>query len=117
MIHFVLHSYIHQTRIGVLLEMSAETDFAARTDTFQRLLNDIALQIAGAAPATVEALLRQRSVRDESVEIRDVLDITAKALGERIAVHRFVRWEAGGAGDPACDPTPPRSPAVALRSA
>ena len=47
-------SYIHHgSRLGVLLELNCETDFVARTDDFQQLARDIAMQIAGMAPLYV----------------------------------------------------------------
>ena len=48
------HAYIHPGgRIGVLIEVNCETDFVARTDVFQALVNDIALQVAAASPLTL----------------------------------------------------------------
>ncbi len=45
-------SYIHMGgKIGVLLEVNCETDFVARTEGFQALVKDIAMQIAAAAAA------------------------------------------------------------------
>ncbi len=50
----IVTSYIHHgSRLGVLLELSCETDFVARTDDFQQLARDIAIQIAGMAPTYV----------------------------------------------------------------
>jgi elongation factor Ts len=52
-------SYIHPGgRIGVLVEVNCETDFVARTDDFQKLVRDVAMQIAGLAPeyATVDSI-------------------------------------------------------------
>jgi elongation factor Ts len=47
-------SYIHMGgKIGVLVEVNCETDFVARTDGFQALVKDIAMQIAAAAPQFV----------------------------------------------------------------
>jgi elongation factor Ts len=44
-------SYIHPGgRVGVLIEVNCETDFVARTDQFQKLVRDLAMQIAGLAP-------------------------------------------------------------------
>jgi elongation factor Ts len=45
-----VHSYIHNGRVGVLLEVNCETDFVARTDDFQRFIKDVAMHIAGASP-------------------------------------------------------------------
>ena len=50
----IVTSYIHHgSRLGVLLEINCETDFVARTDDFQQLARDIAMQIAGMAPLYV----------------------------------------------------------------
>jgi elongation factor Ts len=50
----VIQSYIHHgARLGVLLELNCETDFVARTDDFQQLARDIAMQIAGMGPQYV----------------------------------------------------------------
>lgn len=44
-------SYIHAGgRIGVLVEVNCETDFVARTEDFQGLVKDTAMQIAAASP-------------------------------------------------------------------
>ncbi len=43
----IVHAYIHHNnRLGVLVELNCETDFVAKTDQFQQLANDVALQIA-----------------------------------------------------------------------
>ena len=47
----IISSYIHHgARLGVLLELNCETDFVARTDDFQQLARDLAVQVAGMAP-------------------------------------------------------------------
>jgi elongation factor Ts len=52
----LISSYIHTGgRVGVLIEVNCETDFVARTDEFQRLVRDLAVQVAGLAPLYVEA--------------------------------------------------------------
>ena len=50
----IVSSYIHMGgRIGVLVEVNCETDFVARSDAFQELVHDIAMQIAAAKPEVV----------------------------------------------------------------
>lgn len=39
-------SYIHDSRIGVLIEVNCETDFVARGDIFRELVEDLAMQVA-----------------------------------------------------------------------
>lgn len=61
----VVTSYIHGGgRIGVLLELNCETDFVAKTDDFQGLARDIAMQIAASNPT----YLRREEVPEEVVE-------------------------------------------------
>jgi elongation factor Ts len=51
----LISSYIHTGgRVGVLIEVNCETDFVARTDEFQKLVRDIAVQVAGLAPLYVD---------------------------------------------------------------
>jgi len=50
----VVASYIHAGgKIGVLVEINCETDFVARTDDFQQLVKDVAMQVAAANPSYV----------------------------------------------------------------
>jgi elongation factor Ts len=50
----IVTSYIHHgSRLGVLVELNCETDFVARTEDFQQLARDIAMQVAGMAPTYV----------------------------------------------------------------
>ena len=50
----VVASYIHPgAKIGVLVEVDCETDFVGRTEAFQQLVKDIAMQVAAANPSFV----------------------------------------------------------------
>jgi elongation factor Ts len=50
----LVHAYIHPgSKIGVLIEVNCETDFVARTEDFQQLVKDLAMQVAAASPAYV----------------------------------------------------------------
>ncbi|UCF88843.1 MAG: translation elongation factor Ts [bacterium] len=50
----VVGSYIHMGgKIGVIVEVNCETDFVARTDDFQELVADLAMQVAAARPLFV----------------------------------------------------------------
>jgi elongation factor Ts len=51
----IVASYIHPGgRVGVLIEVNCETDFVARTEQFQKLVHDLAVQVAGHAPTWVD---------------------------------------------------------------
>ncbi len=46
----LLHSYVHNGRVGVLVEINCETDFVAKTDDFRQFVKDVSMHIAGAHP-------------------------------------------------------------------
>ena len=51
----IISSYIHANkRIGVLLELFAESDFVVKSDDFQELAHELCLQIAAAKPLYVK---------------------------------------------------------------
>ena len=60
----VIDSYIHDGRIGVLVELNCETDFVARTEEFKTLAHEIALQVAGMNPIYVS----REAVPSEEIE-------------------------------------------------
>jgi len=49
----LIGSYVHDGRIGVLVEVNCETDFVAKTDEFKDLVKDLSLHIAASAPLYV----------------------------------------------------------------
>ena len=51
----VIASYLHHDkRLGVMVEVNCETDFVARTETFQQFAYDLALHVANLAPEYVK---------------------------------------------------------------
>ncbi len=63
-------SYIHMGgKIGVLLEVNCETDFVARTEGFQTLVKDLAMQIAAASPLYVRREDVPPAVVEKELEI------------------------------------------------
>jgi len=89
----LIHSYVHNERIGVLLDMRAETDFVVRSEPFRKLAHDLAMHIAAAAPADVPSLLGQPYVKDESKTVADVVNDVIARVGENITVKEFHRLE------------------------
>ena len=66
----VVASYIHPgSRIGVLVEVNCETDFVARTEQFQGLTKEIAMQVAAAKPKYVSEEDVPASVLESEKEI------------------------------------------------
>jgi elongation factor Ts len=66
----VIGSYIHTgSKIGVLVEVNCETDFAARGQDFQELVRGIAMHVAAAAPRFVRREDVSEAVLAEEREI------------------------------------------------
>jgi elongation factor Ts len=76
----VVGSYIHMGgKIGVLVEVNCETDFVAKSEEFNQLVKDIAMQIAAARPEFV----RIEEVPQENVEKeKEILIAQAKNEGK-----------------------------------
>ena len=106
----VVEAYVHQGRVGALVELNCETDFVARTDDFRNLAREIAMQIASMNPRYVSkdevpadadgdakelALLEQAYIRDASRTIGQLVTEVSARTGEKVAVRRFARFELG----------------------
>ncbi len=76
----IVGSYIHGGgKIGVLVEVNCETDFVARTEEFQRLVKDVAMQVAAANPRCV----RREEISDAELEReRTVYRVQAEESGK-----------------------------------
>ncbi|OGC59923.1 translation elongation factor Ts [candidate division WWE3 bacterium RIFCSPLOWO2_01_FULL_42_11] len=90
----IIYSYIHTNhKIGVLLELSCETDFVARNEDFVKLAHELSMQIASTNPADLDELLPQDYIRDTSMKVQDLIQSTIGKLGENINVRRFTRYQ------------------------
>lgn len=136
----VIVSYLHNGRIGAMLELNCETDFVALNDDFKQLANDLVMQVAASNPEYVSpenvpaeiiakereievaklidakkpkevmdkilegkiekyysqvCLMKQAFVKNPDVTVEDLINEKIAAIGEKIAVRRFVRYELG----------------------
>jgi elongation factor Ts len=89
-------SYIHTGgRVGVLIEVNCETDFVARTDRFQKLVRDLAMQVAGLKaeyvdveriPTPVLEAKRAELLADEAVQKKP------EAIRGQIVEGQLKKW-------------------------
>ena len=107
----LIESYIHTGgRVGALIELGCETDFVARTEDFQELALEIAMQVAAMAPKYISiddkdsdddnpdaqvVLLEQPYIKDSSKSIHDLIQELAAKVGENVRVVRFSRLGLG----------------------
>ncbi|CAN4119498.1 unnamed protein product [Withania somnifera] len=98
-------SYIHDSRIGVLIEVNCETDFVGRGDTFKELADDLAMQVAACPQvqyvsidkipeSTVnkerEMEMQREDIKDKPENIREkiVEGRVSKRLGELVLLEQ-----------------------------
>lgn len=89
----LIFSYVHNERIGVLVDLRAETDFVVRSDPFRNLAKELAMQIAASAPSNIDELLNMPYIRDESKTVKNIIDETISLVGENIKLNNFSRLE------------------------
>ena len=89
----LLESYIHNGRVGVLLELRSETDFVAHSEPVKELAKNLALQVASMAPESVENLLKQEYVKDQDITVEVLIKNTIAKVGENLKVARFSRFQ------------------------
>ena len=120
----VVEAYVHGGgKIGVLVELSSETDFVSRNPEFRDLAKAIAMQVAAMNPRKVHVdeltedevkqlveehgdkqkaletavLLHQPYIKDPSKTIGDLVTEYAAKVGENVRVRRIVRFQLGDA--------------------
>lgn len=90
----LVFTYVHNDRIGVMVEARAETDFVVRSEPFKEFVKNLAMHIAAADPDDLDALLAQPYVRDDSRTVGDLVTELIGRVGENVRVTRFARFAA-----------------------
>ena len=83
-------------KVGAVVEVNCETDFVAKTENFMNFANSVAKHVALANPADIDALNAQKFVDDETKTIEDMISDATVAIGEKISIRRFERYETTG---------------------
>lgn len=86
-------SYVHNNRIGALVDVRAETDFVVSSDPFQILARELAMQVAASAPENVEELMKQPYFKNESQTVEDLVKEVIAKVGENVRVNAIARLE------------------------
>lgn len=87
----VTAKYDSAKKVGIVLEVNAETDFVAKNDTFKDFVDEIADTILEKNPADVETLLE--CTGSNGTKIADMLTEKVATIGENIRIRRFARIE------------------------
>ena len=85
-------SYIHGVgKVGAIIKICCETDFVAQNEEFEKLGNEIAMQVAAMNPESIEELLKQDYIRDSSKTIKDLLSEVISKTGENTTIAEISR--------------------------
>ena len=80
--------------VGVVIEVNSETDFAAKTDAFQDLVKNLAVVVATANPADVDAL-KASKYPNSDLTVTEILQEKVMSIGENMQIRRFDRFATG----------------------
>ncbi len=88
-------SYLHGSRVGVLVEVNCETDFVARNEDFLNFAKEVALQIAAMNPQYVspeevpaEAVEKEKAIRLEQAKTSG----KPEAVWPKIIEGQIAKW-------------------------
>ena len=77
--------------VGVVIEVNSETDFAAKTDSFQDLVKNLAVVVAQQNPADVEAL-KACKYPNSDLTVAEIMQEKVMSIGENMQIRRFNRF-------------------------
>ena len=80
--------------IGAVVEVNAETDFAANSDKFKELVNDIVTVVLENNPADMEAL-KACTYPGSDKTVEEMMPEKIFVIGENIQIRRFERYDTG----------------------
>ncbi len=89
----IIETYVHNGRVGVMLDLRCETDFVVKSDPFRALAKELVMQIAAMNPADTSELLAQPYIKDSSMTIEQLVKNTIAKTGENMKVEKFCRYE------------------------
>ncbi|KAG6431756.1 hypothetical protein SASPL_109839 [Salvia splendens] len=88
-------SYIHDSRIGVLIEVNCETDFVGRSENFKELVEDLAMQVAACPQVqyvSVEDVPESIVAKEKELEMqREDLQSKPESIREKIVDGRIAK--------------------------
>ncbi len=91
----LVDAYIHNGRIGVLIEVNSETDFVAKTDAFKEFVRDMAMQVAASSPKYVtKENVPEKEVEKEKEILRQqaINEGKPEHIAEKIVAGRIEKY-------------------------
>lgn len=84
--------YVHfNGKTGAMVRLSCETDFVAKTEDFEKLGKEIAMQVASMAPESIEDLSGQAYLRNPQLTIGELVKELSGKTGENVQITAIAR--------------------------
>jgi elongation factor Ts len=89
----IVETFISEDKkVGAMVEFNCETDFVAANEDFIAVAKNIAKQASASSAKTVEELVEEKYIADESVTIKEAVTALIAKLGENMTVRRFQKF-------------------------
>lgn len=91
----LIETYVHDGKIGVLLEVLTETDFVAKNDDFKEFVHDVALHIAAMNPKYIsKAEVPANEIEKEKASLIEQVKATGKPenIAEKIVEGKLGKY-------------------------
>lgn len=79
-------------KVGSVVEVNCETDFVADNKDFVTLTNNISKQASQTSSTTIDELIAEKYIADETITITDAVTALIAKLGENMSVRRFQKF-------------------------
>lgn len=90
----IVTTYISEDmKLGSVVEVNCETDFVAANDEFKALVENVAKMVALSDVSTVEELVAQKYIGNESATLQETVTALIAKIGENMSVRRFERFK------------------------
>ena len=91
-------SYTHlrapDEKLGVVVEVNAETDFVAKNEKFRTYAADVAAQALNTSAADMDAFMAEKWEKDPSLTVKEALSSQISIIGENMNIRRFEKVSA-----------------------
>ena len=89
----LVYAYVDNAKkVGVVIEVNSETDFAAKTDSFLDLVKNLATVVATENPADVDAL-KACKYPNSNLTVTEIMQEKVMSIGENLQIRRFARFD------------------------
>ncbi len=81
---------------GIIVEVNSETDFVAKNENFQGLVDQISEHVLQSDTDSTEELMSESWYKDKGKDLNTVIKEAIASIGENINLRRFQRYESDG---------------------